>query len=120
VLNILYLDTETRSRVDISAGTDRYTRAAECIIVTYAFVTGPAKIWLPRIEPIPADLQEHLNDPNALLIAHNAAFDRLILQRALKINTGVARWRCTMAGASAHGLPGSLESLGKVCMLTAD
>jgi DNA polymerase bacteriophage-type len=25
-----------------------------------------------------------------------------------------------MAGASAHGLPGSLESLGKVCMLTAD
>src|SRR3984957_15544643 len=25
-----------------------------------------------------------------------------------------------MAGASAHGLPGSLESLGKVCMLTED
>jgi DNA polymerase bacteriophage-type len=120
VLKILWLDTETRSRVDISAGTDRYSRAAECIIVTYAFATGPAKIWFPRVEQIPADLKTALDDPEFLLLAHNSAFDRLILARALKINTGVARWRCTMAGASAHGLPGSLEALGKVCMLTED
>ena len=57
MLKILFLDTETRSRVDISAGTDRYTRAAECIIVTYAFETGPAQIWLPRVEPIPVVLK---------------------------------------------------------------
>jgi DNA polymerase len=120
VLKIAFIDSETRSRVDISAGTDRYSRAAECIIVTYAFVTGPAKIWFPRVGPIPRDLKDALDDPEFLLIAHNSAFDRLILQRALKINTGVARWRCTMAGASAHGLPGSLEALGKVCMLTED
>jgi len=119
-LKILFIDSETRSRVDISAGTDRYTRAAECIIVTYAFVTGPAKIWLPRVEPIPQDLKDALDDSEFILIAHNAAFDRLILQRALKLRTPVSRWRCTMAGASAHGLPGSLESLGKVCMLTED
>ena len=121
MLKIAFIDTETRSRTDISAGTDRYTRDAACIIVTYAFATGPAKIWLPIFgETIPADLQEHLNDPNALLIAHNSAFDRLVLARALKIRTGVARWRCTMAGASAHGLPGSLEALGKVCGLSED
>jgi DNA polymerase bacteriophage-type len=120
VLKILFLDTETRSRLDISVGTDRYTRAAECRIVTYAFATGPAKIWLPYKEPIPRDLKDALDDPEFLLLAHNSAFDRLILQRALKITTGVARWRCTMAGASAHGLPGSLEALGSVCMLTAD
>jgi hypothetical protein len=121
VLKMAFIDTETRSRTDISAGTDRYTRDAECIIVTYAFATGPAKIWLPIFgEKIPVDLQEHLNDPNALLIAHNSAFDRLVLARALKICTGVSRWRCTMAGASAHGLPGSLEALGKVCGLSED
>jgi hypothetical protein len=119
-VKILWLDTETRSRIDISAGTDRYTRAAECIIVTYAFATDPAKIWLPRVEPIPRDLADALADPEFLLIAHNSAFDRLILQRALKISTPVSRWRCTMACASAHGLPGSLEALGRVCMLTAD
>jgi DNA polymerase bacteriophage-type len=121
VLKILFLDTETRSRLDISVGTDRYTRAAECRIVTYAFVTGPAKIWLPFRDPImPRDLMDALLDPEFLILAHNAAFDRLILARALHISTPISRWRCTMAGASAHGLPGSLESLGRVCMLTED
>lgn len=120
MLKIVWLDTETRSRVDISAGTDRYTRAAEGVIVTYVFATGPAKIWLPRIEPIPRDLKDAFDDPEFLIVAHNAAFDRLILARALKIYIPLARFRCTMAGASAHGLPGSLEALGTVCMLTAD
>jgi hypothetical protein len=117
---LVFLDTETRSRVDISAGTDRYTRAAECLIVTYATTTGPAKIWLPRQQPIPADFQAYINDPDVLLIAHNAAFDRLILDRALGLKTPLSRWRCTMAAASAHGLPGSLEALGRVCGLTED
>jgi DNA polymerase len=121
VLKILFLDTETRSRTDISAGTDRYTRDAQCMIVTYAFATGPAKIYIPlQSGVIPRDLYDALMDPEFLIIAHNAAFDRLILQRSLKISTPVSRWRCTMAAASAHGLPGSLESLGKVCMLTED
>ena len=96
MLKILFLDTETRSRLDISVGTDRYTRAAECRIVTYAFATGPAKIWLPYCQPIPQDLKDALDDPEFLILAHNAAFDRLILARALKLVTGVARWRCTM------------------------
>src|ERR1700733_13405579 len=120
MLKILFLDTETRSRLDISVGTDRYTRAAECRIVTYAFVTGPAKIWLPYCQPIPQDLKDALDDPEFLILAHNAVFDRLILARALKLVTPVSRWRCTMAAASAHGLPGSLESLGKVCGLSED
>lgn len=121
MLKILFLDTETRSRVDISAGTDRYTRAAACMIVTYGFATGPVKIWLPIFgEPIPLDLKDALSDPEFLLVAHNAAFDRLILARALKLLTGVGRWRCTMAGASAHGLQGSLEGLGRVCGLNED
>jgi DNA polymerase bacteriophage-type len=121
VIKIIFLDTETRSRTDISAGTDRYTRDAECRIVTYAFVTGPAKIWFPFIDPLPPrDLMDALNDPEFLILAHNAAFDRLILWRALGISTPVSRWRCTMAGARAHGLPGSLEALGNVCGLSAE
>ena len=121
MLKILWLDTETRCRLDINVGTDRYTRACECRIVTYAFVTDPAKIWLPFSDPImPKDLADALSDPEFLIVAHNAAFDRLVLARALHIVTPISRWRCTMAGASAHGLPGSLEALGAVCMLTAD
>jgi DNA polymerase len=121
VLKILFLDTETRNRLDISVGTDRYTRAAECMIVTYGFATGAVKIWLPIFgEPCPKDLRDALDDPEFLIVAHNAAFDRLILARAVKLITSVSRWRCTMAGASAHGLQGSLEGLGKVCGLNED
>lgn len=121
MLKLLFLDTETRCVLDINVGTDRYTRAAECIIVTYAFATGPAKIWLPRVDPLPPrDLTDALNDPEFLFLAHNAAFDRLILSRALGLHTALRQWRCTMAGASAHGLPASLEGLGRVCGLNED
>lgn len=116
-----WLDTETRSRTDISEGTDRYTRDAECLIVTYAFETGPAKIWQPWADPIPpADLWAAIQDPNIWLVAHNAAFDRLILERALHMPTLPDRWMCSMAQANAHGLPGSLEMLGIVCGLDSD
>jgi len=121
VLKILFTDTETRSRLDINTGTDRYTRAAQCMIVTYAFVVGAVKIWLPIFgEPCPQDLKDALDDPEFLIVAHNTAFDRLIYARALGLVTGISRWRCTMAGASAHGLQGSLEGLGQVCGLTED
>ena len=99
MLKLLFLDTETRSRLDISVGTDRYTRVAECRIVTYAFVTEPAKLWLPYCHPIPQDLKDALSDPEFLILAHNAVFDRLILARALKLVTSVSRWRCTMASS---------------------
>jgi DNA polymerase bacteriophage-type len=114
----LFLDTETRSRVDISLGTDLYTHAAECLIVTYAFESGPAQIWEPWNDPIPPlDLWTVLRDPEYTVIALNTAFDRLILRRALHIEVPVERWRCVMAQGNAHGLPGGLEQLGAVCDL---
>lgn len=117
----LFLDTETRARVDINEGTDRYTRDAECLIITYAFESGPAKIWEPWKDPIPpADLLAALHNPDITLVAHNVAFDRLIVLRALGIEVPVSRWECTMAQACAHGLPGSLEMLGIVCGLPED
>ena len=120
-MKLLFLDTETRSRTDISAGTDRYTRDAKGLILTYAHETGPAKIWLPIFnEVMQNDLRHSLADPETTLVAHNAAFDRLILDRSLNIRTALSRWFCTMACASAHGLPGSLEALGKVCGLSED
>ena len=120
-VRLLFLDTETRSRTDIADGTDLYTRDATCLIVTYAFEDGPAKIWQPWADPIPpADLWAALHDPQCWIVAHNAAFDRLILERALMIPTLPDRWLCTMAAACAHGLPGSLEKLGEVCGLDKD
>ena len=116
----LWIDTETRSRVDIGRGTDLYTRAAECLIVTYAYESEPVQIWESWRDPIPpADLWKHVRDPSVLFIALNAAFDRLILSRCLHMEVPVERWRCAMAQGNAHGLPGSLENLGKACDLPA-
>jgi DNA polymerase bacteriophage-type len=114
----LFLDTETYCEVDIALGTDLYTRAAECLIVTYAFESDPTQIWEPWKDPIPPeDLIGHVKDPNVLFIALNAAFDKSILQYALNLETPIERWQCAMAQANAHGLPGGLEALGKVCDL---
>jgi DNA polymerase bacteriophage-type len=117
----LFLDTETRSRVDIGLGHDLYTRAAKCMIVTYALNDQPAQIWQPWQDPAtPPSLFGPLADSSVRVIAHNAAFDRLILDRCLGIDVDPDRWWCTMAQANAHGLPGSLETLGEVCGLPVD
>jgi DNA polymerase bacteriophage-type len=114
----LFLDTETYCEVDIALGTDLYSRAAECLIVTYAFENEPVQIWEPWKDPIPPkDFIKHVKDPNVLFVALNAAFDRSILQYALNLEIPIERWWCVMAQANAHGLPGSLENLGKACDL---
>lgn len=110
-----FIDTETRCAVPIHHGTDLYARAAECIIVTWALDNEPVKIWDRLANPtMPDELQEILGDWTINLIAHQAPFDRAILNYALKFPTHIARWRCTRAQAYAHGLPGALELLGLV------
>jgi DNA polymerase len=99
------------------------------MIVTYGisdFVEGrwtdhPVQIWQPWDEPmIPADLRAAIEDESIVFVAHNAVFDRFILLRCLKIRIAVRRWMCTRAQAYSHGLPGSLEMVGKVCGLAED
>jgi DNA polymerase len=116
-------DTETRSAVDISAGTDLYSRACEVRIVTYAFskcIDGvwhdePVQLWEPWQDPAtPADFAVAVANPDVIFVAHSAVFDRLALQRSLKIHIPLSRWRCTRSQAYTAGLPGSLELLGIV------
>jgi DNA polymerase len=117
-VKLCFIDTETRSRTDISAGTDRYTRDAEVRIVTYAFDDEPVQIWEPfRNRQVPSNLAAAIRDPDVTFIAHNAVFDRLVLLRSLGIQIPLSRWLCTREIAYAHGLPGSLELLGIVAGL---
>lgn len=120
-MRVVFTDTETFCEVPISAGTDLYSRACECMIVTYAFDDQPTKIWEPWKDPlIPDDLADAIDDPQCLFIAHKAEFDYNVYRRALKIHINRKRWRCTMAQAYAHGLPGSVETLGAVLGLPPD
>lgn len=124
-----FIDTETRSRDDISLGNDIYTRSCECRIITYAisdhdrgfWIDKKTQIWQPWDEPaFPADLKAAIEDPKVIFVAHVATFDRNVLLRAMRIHIPIERWMCTKAMAYAHGLPGSLELLGQVLGLQED
>src|SRR5271166_5972894 len=128
-MTFLYIDTETYCATPIERGVDLYCRAATCIIVTYKYENMPTKIWFPETERVPTDFQAYVDDVNCNFVAHNAPFDRGILRYGLKIvlptapgtpYDDVSRWRCTRAQAYAHGLPGSLEGLGRVLGLDED
>lgn len=116
----LYFDTETRCVVPIAHGTDKYTRACECIIATWAFDDEPVDIaaYLPAWGQIalPDRVLDYLRRGKVddIIIAHGAKFDFGVVTHALQIETDPRRWRCTQSQSYAHGLPGSLELLGAV------
>lgn len=122
----LLLDLETKSEVPIKDGTWVYAAGAEILLLAYAIDDGDVHVWdRASGEVIPKELELALGDPDVTITAHNASFDRTVmlfcsdaLVRAAAQD--VYRWRCTMAQAYAHGLPGSLDALGRVLRIAAD
>ena len=122
-MTTLYLDTETYSETSLKlAGTYRYAEDAEIMLVTYAINNGPVQCW----DTTRRDLLTPLGLIDALdradrIIAHNAMFDRTVLRLGtLQENIPIERWHCTMVQALAHGLPPSLDLLGKTLGLPDD
>lgn len=109
----LYFDTEIYSAVPLERGLDQYRRSAELLIATYALNDEPVQLWDRSVNPgIPRKLEAALLNRDVRLTAHNAQFDRAMVEYSLGIYTPVERWHCTMAQAYAHSLPGALEALG--------
>lgn len=119
-----FIDTETRSPVSLTtAGGYRYSTQVEVIIVTWALGDAPAKIW--DVVNGPSKLAELCADVATVdeLWAHNAGFDRTQLSRMAwwpKHLAPLSKWRCTMAQALAHGLPGGLDHLCEIFKVDAD
>lgn len=110
-----YYDIESRSRVPIQHGTDKYFSGAEMLIANFARDDDKPQLWdTIGGEPVPPDLADAIADPACVFVAHNAPFDRGGTRRLANIHIPVPRWRCTMAQAASHGYPGSLDMLGKV------
>ena len=134
-MSTLYIDCETFSEVDLKeVGTYRYAEhpSTELLLVTYALGAGPVQTWSPAEgEEVPGLLLDALTRQEDLKTAHNSAFDRNVIPRAL-FRMGILteyerdrlldprQWRCTMVKALAHALPGDLDTLGKVLGLGAD
>lgn len=117
----LWLDLETYSPTPITAGTHRYAEAAEVMLFAWAIDGAPPAVWdLTAGEPCPPALSSALDDPRVELWAHNAAFDRTLLRHALHLAPSLPRWRCNMAQAMCHGLPGSLDHLCTILKVPQD
>lgn len=128
----LWLDTETFNTRDIKVGTYAYAETAELLLLAFAIDDGPVQLIDYMLHPpnsslsskprlLCQKLSKALRDPETIVVAHNAQFDRRILHDAMGIGEDIvplSRWHCTMAQALAHALPGSLDQLGQVLGLS--
>lgn len=108
----LFLDFETHGALPIRRGTDVYLDNATPLLLTYAIENQPVQAHDFIKDPVtPHEFASMLANPTIELYAHNAFFDRNVIAKLLNIRTDVTRWRCSMAQALSHGLPGGLDPL---------
>lgn len=116
----IWFDCETRSRITIRHGSCRYALKVEMIIAAWRIEYwdgsfGPLTIvdltapgWRMLLQP----LIDAAKAPRVEVWAHNAEFDRIQLETTdWWPKVPLTQWRCTMAMARMHGLPGALEKL---------
>lgn len=117
-MNELHIDFETKSDIDLTKrGVYVYMDSplTEPLMASYILGAGKTKRWLPH-EPCPTDIRAHV-EAGGMVVAHNANFERQLWQKVLTPHYGwpvlrLEQCRCTLATASALGLPRSLEKLG--------
>jgi DNA polymerase bacteriophage-type len=121
----LHWDIECRSAAKLGKGKEGVGARAyaehpttEILCVSFARGNGPVETWVPG-EPVPETVLAAAVDLNCPWIAHNAAFERAMLECILIPQHGwpmvpVDRHVCTMSLALAHGYPGSLESVAEI------
>lgn len=110
---VLFLDTETYNERPLSDGVYAYSESVEVLIIAYAIDDGPVTVldmthWLTNIGPFSSAFYAA-----GTIVAHNAQFDRLQLER-LGYEREIEAWHCTMAQAQAHSLPGGLAALCQI------
>ncbi len=120
----LFLDTETRSPINLkTCGTVKYATESEVLIVTWSDSGRPAQCWdATSATPPPQSLLDAIRQCDEIW-AHNSFFDRTNLERTKwwpRKHTPLRKWRCVMAQAFAHGLPGGLDYLCQIFRVSED
>ncbi len=113
----LWLDLETRSNVSLpQTGVHVYAESARIMLNSWAVDDGPVIV---DEKPTPKFWDAFVKAKE--IWAHNAEFDRTVLQANHPgIDIRFDRWRCTMAQARRHGLPGGLDKLCEILGVPED
>ena len=112
----LYLDTETRSTVDLRrVGAASYARhpSTQVLCVGWAVDHEPVKVWTPDAPDLHAEWRTILDSgtPGLVLVAHNVGFDANILGYVLGFMTSLEWWTDTACRAAALSLPRRLDDV---------
>ncbi|WAX09054.1 hypothetical protein BT61P2_00031 [Bacteroides phage BT61P2] len=109
----IFIDFETYSDVNIKdGGMYKYTESSafEILLIGYAVDDGPFQcVDLTKFDD-PKHFFDLIQEPDTLIYAHNATFERLCL-RASGYNIPASKFRCTATLSLYAGFP---EALGKV------
>jgi DNA polymerase bacteriophage-type len=109
----LWLDLETRSPIPLKRDIANYAQKAEIIMVQWAVDDGPVVVE----EEISQDLCDAAMEADEVW-AHGAEFEQQILTTVMGSPwLEPEKWRCTMALARMHGLPGALQKLSDIFKL---
>lgn len=108
----VWLDLETFSPVDIRDGVYAYAEKSRILLFSWAIDDEPAQCS----EMLPVEVWQTVGDQDTEVWAHNAMFDRTILNYN-KYIINLDKWRDTSIQARAHGLPAGLDALAKLYAL---
>ena len=119
----LFLDFETKSAIDIKkSGAFLYVEDESfgVLLLAYAFDDGPVQVVdFTQGETWPEEFLQALRDPAVTKVAHNAIFERTVIDKLLGY-TPPEEWLDTMHLAAQCGLPLSLDAAGKALGLPED
>ena len=111
-MRFLVLDFETRSPLDIKkVGAYEYAEQASILCAAWKLDDAPVRVWNAKLfpaSPRKAELLELLANPDTMVAAHNAEFERLIIRKCLVRDLPLERFICTAAMSAAHALPRDL------------
>ncbi|MCR5811561.1 MAG: DNA polymerase [Lachnospiraceae bacterium] len=124
-IEMLSIDLETRSSVDISkAGVYKYAESPDFDILLFGVSIngGPVIVYdLACGDVIPDEILAALSDPGIIKWAYNASFERVCISIWLRriypqfFNGDYldpSSWKCSMVWAAYNGLPFGLERVG--------
>ena len=116
----VWFDLETRSPIRIKRGVALYATQAEIIMCQWAVDDGPVHVEDLFAGKKPSDeFLQAVADCDELW-AHGAEFEQTLVAACWPMFWPIIpanKWRCTMALARMHGLPGGLDKLSMIFKL---
>ncbi|TYS69715.1 hypothetical protein FZC76_05615 [Sutcliffiella horikoshii] len=116
-MNILSIDIETYSIVDLTkGGVYNYCESEDFQILLLAYAVDDEEVQIIDLasgEEMPSKILDALVNPAIIKTAYNANFERTCLSKYFQLAMPPEQWRCSSVHALMLGLPGHLDGVAK-------